>query len=137
MGNAMSTTTVAYTLGEALKRADPNVMPDALRKCDLSAMFAAVEYNTGVLDTPVAAIPIPAPGALFVHSARVVSGDESHTPHIIDDSGDTAGAIVTGLYSAVLSADGLTLTFSDLVEQAIIRYVPKPSNALADLFQVP
>lgn len=128
------TATQKETLQAALNQAAPGKLPDALAKTKLGNILSAVEYDTGVIAAPAATVAIPSPGALAVQSVRVVSGDESNTPHVVCDSSETPAAIVAGLYSVALSADGKTLTFSDLVEQAIVRYIPNPANSLTGTF---
>jgi hypothetical protein len=129
-----STTTTAYTLAEALKRCEPDDLADALRKCRLDAMFAAVELDTGTI-TGTTSVTIPGNGALHVQSVRVVTGTEAAAPHVVIDSLGTPAQIgTTGVYTVKLSANGKTLTFAQNITRVIVRYIPNPATALTDQF---
>ena len=130
----MSTTTARETLKVALDQANPNKIADALAKTALGTMFTPVEYDTGVI-TGATSITLPGTGALLVQSVIVVSGTESATPHIPVDSSATPGQIgATGIYTAKVSADGATLTFSANVTRGRVRYIPNPAALLTDSF---
>jgi len=129
----MSTITQKETLKVALDQASPGKLADALAKARLGTMLTPVEWDSGVI-TSSAIVTLPGMGALYVQSVRVVAGAESNTPHVVCDSSETPGAIVTGLYSVAVSVDGKTLTFSTTVDQVIVRYIPNSATALTDSF---
>jgi hypothetical protein len=135
----MSTTTVPQTLSVELSASNPGTIADCLRKVNLSGVLNAVEHDTGTI-TASATVSIPAPGALLVQSARVVSSGTAASvgTYGVGDSGATpvlpTGGASAGLGIATLSTDGLTMTFPNTVTQAVIRYIAKPATALTELF---
>ncbi len=123
------------TLASELNRADPNDLPDMLRKVALGTLLAIQEYDTGTI-TAAATVAIPG-GALLVQSARVVSSGTAASlgNYLASDSGATPATPVSGSDAtpngvASLAADGSSITFPNTVTRVVIRYIKKPATAL-------
>lgn len=142
------TITRAETLERVLKQADPNRIPDALRKVDLGAMLtprkvtfaaltaaAAVDITTAAAAAAATVAPalpsdvLTLPAILSVTALRVTAvGTGATGARIVTDSGGTAGAPgANGPGIALLSDDGKTLTFEGTVTGFVLEYVPRPA----------
>jgi hypothetical protein len=144
------TTTAVQTTKVVLTQANPNQLPDALRKVDLGNMLQVKEFDTGTI-TATAAVTIPG-GALMVASARVVTsgtaasvgtymvGDSSVTPLLPPGGANTAIGIASaqGITApgAALTGTGTitTITFPNTVTRAVVRYIAAPAEAITTKF---
>lgn len=153
MPSANTERAVSPTLKEALAKADPNTLADALRKVDLGNLLQVKEYDTGTI-TATAAVTIPESGALAVLSARVVTsgtaasvgtymvGDSAVTPLLPPGGASTAVGIASaqGITApgAGLTGTGRisTITFPNTVTRVVIRYIAAPETLLTALFTV-
>lgn len=151
----MTTTTRTDTIEQVLKRADPNELPDALRKVDLGQMLtprkvtfaalsaaAAIDITTAA--SKAAATVSPAlpdnvsalPPILSVISCRVsaVGTGALGDRHISDAGGTPAAPGASGPGIATLSDDGKTLTFEGTVTGFVLEYIPRPATNLTTKF---
>lgn len=127
--------TVVETLKEALNKADPNKLGDALALVDLGTMLDVSEYDTGTV-TASADVTLPG-GAMMVQSARVVTSGTAGSVGVYA-AGDAAATLLippgganAGVGVCQLAADGSKLTFPNTITRAIVRYIKKPTTALS------
>lgn len=152
----MPTTTKTDTLEETLRRADPDVLADALRKMDLALMFTPRKVTFAAMTSAAAqnitstanfskATVAPAfstvrttlPPILQVITLRVTAGTLAVGPAIVTDAGGTATAIGAGsAHVALLSDDGTTLTFQAAVTGMVLEYIPRSSIDMTTKFAV-
>lgn len=144
------TTSVVQTLKAILTKADPNELPDALRKVDLGNLLQVKEYDTGTI-TATAVVTLPE-SAIVVSSARVVTsgtaasvgtymvGDSAVTPLLPPGGASAAVGIASaqGITApgAAATATGVitTITFPNSVTRAVIRYVAASTVPTTDTF---
>lgn len=144
------TAVVVPTVKDVLSKADPDNLPDALRKVDLGNLLQIKEYDTGTI-TGVAAVPLPE-DALAVLSARVVTsgtatsvgtymvGDSAVTPLLPPGGASTAVGIASaqGISApgAGLTGTGriTTVTFPNTVTRVVFRYIAAPKALLTSKF---
>lgn len=144
------TTTKTDTIKEVLTKADPDQLPDALRKVDLGNLLQMKEYDTGTI-TGVAAVPLPE-DALAVTSARVVTSGTAASvgTYLVGDSSVTpllppgGASVAVGIASAQgISAPGAgvtgtgritTVTFPNTVTRVVFRYIAAPKTLLTTKF---
>jgi hypothetical protein len=134
----MTTATVVNTLKNVLTKADPNELPDALRKVDLGNMLTVKEYDTGTVSALTGGVVLPE-AAQAILSIRVVSAT---TNTIVGNyvAGDKdATKLTAGTSGAVgvaaLGADRKTLTFTTAdVTRCLVSYIPMPATALTAAF---
>jgi hypothetical protein len=138
------------TVKEVLTKADPNQLPDALRRVDLGNLLQIKEFDTGTI-TAAAAITIPG-GALMVTGARVVTsgtaasvgtylvGDSSVTP-LLPPGGASVAVGIASAQGIAAPGAGLTgaglitsITFPNTVTRAVIRYISAPAAVLTGKF---
>lgn len=130
----MSTTaTEVETIKKALNQADPNKLPDAVRRIELGDMLTAVEETIAV--SPAAttlnleSLSSVEKGALLVQSVEVLAGAAAAGVRIIGPSTATPSATVVRL-----STDGKTLTFEANVTSVRVRFLPAPAVVTSTAF---
>lgn len=131
-----STTTEAQNLKRELDKADPNTLPDALRKVRLGDLLAVkeetIDKGDAVATIDLTADPADADDrgpALIVQAVEVLTGTAAAGSRRIVPSTDAASAT-----EVVLSADGTTLTFEANVGTVRVRWVKGSDTPLTDKF---
>ena len=132
------TTTAVHTLKDALTKADPNQIADALRKVDLGNLLTVKEYDTGTVSALTGGVVLPEK-ALMIQSVRVVTATTGTIVGTYVAADASATKVTAGTGSAVgicrVDATGQTLTFTAAdVTRAIVRYIPAPAALLTDKF---
>jgi len=150
------TATKNDTLQQALDRASPDQLADALRRIALAKVLDPVKVTfVGLASAAAQNITTAAaraaatinqglkslgatdllPAILEVGTLRVTAGTLAAGPAIVTDSGGTPTAIGAGTaHVATLSDDGTTLTFQAAVTAFVLEYVPRSSTDFATLF---
>lgn len=123
----MALTTVPQTVQKELDDANPGTGWDMLRLMKLGTMLTPTKFDSGSI-TASATVTLPS-AALLVATCRVVAGTATG-PRQITDAGGTA---TTGV--ALISDDGLTLTFEATVTQIIVEYLPRAAVPMSTLEQ--
>lgn len=144
------TTSATQTLKDALSKADPNEIADALRKVDLGNLLQVKEYDTGTI-TAIAAVPLPE-NALAVLHARVVTsgtaasvgsyhvGDSAVAP-LLPPGGASVAVGIASSQGITAPGAGLTtagrvtsVTFPNTVTRVVFRYIAAPKALLTAKF---
>lgn len=114
--------TAELSVKNALDTANPNNLPDALRKVLLGTLLAGKKVT--VSQAAATTVALSPPALTGTISVRVTGGAAAAGPrHIVDAAGTPAATIAT------ISDDGATLTFEGTVTDAILSYVPRPTDA--------
>lgn len=123
----------SQSLGDALTKANPNNLADALRKVDLGRFFAPVAV-TRTIDPVSATVVLDPPAmspAAFVCYATVAGGN---TGTYIATSGSVVAASASSVGACQMSADGTELTFPDDVSEIQLRYIAASATPLDSSF---
>lgn len=119
------------TIGTELNRADPNNLPDMIRKVALGDLLTVQEWDSGTI-TASATITPPG-GCLLVQSVQVVtSGTAASVGHYHPgNNGSTPllppGGANVAVGICAVSADGTTITLPNTITRAIVRYIKRPA----------
>lgn len=123
------TITFARTNKVVADQANPNDLPDILRKFALGSMFEQQAERTinQAASASMTLSPPCIPGTLMVRASAV--GTAAAGVRTVGDSGSTPSATVVRC-----SADGTTLTFEGTVTAAVVSYIARPgATAPVDL----
>lgn len=107
-----------------------NELGEVAQKVQLGTMLQLQQLTLSLAATAVfdlSRVGLPAIGSVL--SLRVVAGAAAAGARTISDSGDTASATV-----ALVSDDGLVLTFEDTVTDLVLQYMPRAAVDMAGNF---
>lgn len=111
------------SLKTALDSANPNNLPDALKKVALGTMIAGKKVTVAGAAAS-ASIALSPPALSGTVQLRITAGAAAAGPRQISDVGATLSATV-----ARISDDGATLTIEDTCTGYVVSYVPRPTDA--------
>lgn len=123
----------SQSLGDALTKANPNNLADALRMVNLGQFFKPVAvtltFPPGTIEVPLD--PPALTPAAFVCYALVAN---SKTGTYIATSGNIVAASAADIGACQMSADGTTVLFPDEVSSVQLRYIAAPAKSLDSSF---
>lgn len=133
------------TVSSVLETANPNNMIDALKRLHLGLREVGVKVTvassvqtvptpgTGGITSPLvtvaAAVATFDPPIAAIKSLRVTTGAAAGGRIMLDAAGSAAQIGTSGVYTAVISDDGSTITFETTITGFVIAYLPRLSTA--------
>lgn len=135
----MATVDVDPTLLTELDKADPNLLPDLIRRLEIGTMLNLEDTGDVTVSPASPTVTLPSShAALFFVEIEVVSSGIAGSVGLYHESiGGTAGVPVAagrGGGVATINAAGTVITFPNTVTGYRARYFRRPANALTTSF---
>jgi hypothetical protein len=133
-----------FTVTSALEQLNPNYLADALRRLHIGLREAGVKVavaasvqtpavGRGTIESPKVTVATVVatfdPPIAAVKALRVTSGAATGGRILLDAAGTAAQIGTSGVYAAVISDDGSTITFEATITGFVISYIPRLSAA--------